>query len=138
MIYYSFLLLNLYFLIVGPLSNNSPKCRNYQQACAFELLKFPALINGERDDINENHHKENLEIVKEGSGENADEEQIHFVPIGMSFPVYDEFVPTTPTYDYSVEPVEKVQQQVCSCLEGEIFISIMPNMYCLQKLIQNR
>uniref|UniRef100_A0A1I8BCG7 Uncharacterized protein n=1 Tax=Meloidogyne hapla TaxID=6305 RepID=A0A1I8BCG7_MELHA len=107
------LLLNSLISLV--LSNNYPKCRNYQQACAVELIKFPELVNEERDDNNEKHPDKN-EIIQEGSGEN-DDEQLHFVPMSMSFPIYDEFVPTTPTYDYSMEPVEKVQHQICSCLE---------------------
>ncbi|CAK5125401.1 unnamed protein product [Meloidogyne enterolobii] len=109
--------LNLLIILVS--SNNYPKCRNYQQACAVELMKFPELVNDERDDIKEGHNERNDESVSEGSGENNDDDKLHFVPMSMSFPIYDEFVPTTPTYDYSMEPVEKVQHQICSCLDDE-------------------
>ncbi|KAF7631147.1 hypothetical protein Mgra_00008588, partial [Meloidogyne graminicola] len=112
------LLFNLFICFGASLSNNYPKCRNYQQACAVELLKFPSLVAEDRDGFDEKQ-KDDEKVVQEGSGEDNDIEQIHFVPIRMSFPVYDEFVSTTPTYDYSMDPVEKIQHQVCSCLGEE-------------------
>jgi hypothetical protein len=146
LIYALILCLQLFPSNIFGTDESLPKCRNYQQACAFELLKFPELRkeesttteNGDSTTAENGQQQSSTQLndeevqLEEGSGEAAD--HIHFVPIsiGQSFPMYDEFVPTTPVYDYTEEPVERKEQQICNC-PGRVkcFFTYLffPNLY---------
>ncbi|KAL3110035.1 hypothetical protein niasHT_015638 [Heterodera trifolii] len=101
-------------------------CRNIQQACAAQLFFFPPLPSVQETvpDVPLEQRLEEEE-EEEGSGEGAGAVDAgggwHFVPMSgpLSFPLYDEFVPTTPSYDYNAEPLEMRQVDICACPEND-------------------